>query len=97
MVATIAIFHTSQIHSWFRMADRILVRFNTKVADDSEGRAWRVLENGIETLAHKVLIEVPCESITEPISTGEIKHHILCHGNVIWSEDHVATVVALTD
>ncbi|MBC8063535.1 MAG: hypothetical protein H7Y17_01795 [Chlorobia bacterium] len=77
------------------MADRILVRFNTKVADDPEGRAWRVLVNGVETLAHKVHIEVPCESITEPIATGEIKHHFLCRGRVRWSQDHVATVVAV--
>jgi len=76
------------------MADRILVRFNTKVADDPEGRTWRVLENGTETLANKVFLQVPSESITEPIATGEIKHHILCYGRVAWSDGHVATVIA---
>lgn len=60
---------------------RILVRFNTKFEDDKLKRKWRVLLNGIEHLAHNVAINVPCETITEPIDTGEIKHHFLCYGN----------------
>ncbi|NBT58128.1 hypothetical protein EBT16_05025, partial [bacterium] len=36
--------------------DRILVRFNTKWRDDPEGRQWRVLVNGEETLASRVTI-----------------------------------------
>lgn len=75
------------------MMDRILIRFNTKVADDPEGRAWRVLVNGVERLAHKVNVLIPCETITEPIATGEIKHHFLCYGKVFWEENHIARVV----
>ncbi len=74
------------------MTDRILVRFNTKFAEDPQGRTWRVLVNGVETLAHKVYIEAPCESITEPIATGEVKHHFLAHGAVVWEEGDVARV-----
>lgn len=76
------------------MSDRVLLRFNTKFADDPERRTWRVLVNGKETLAHKVLIKIPCETITEPISTGEIKHHFLCFGKVTWLPGDIAEVVA---
>jgi hypothetical protein len=76
------------------MSSRILLRFNTKFAEDPEKRTWRVLVNGEETLAHKVLIKIPCETITEPISTGEIKHHFLCYGKVEWLPGDVAEVVA---
>ena len=78
----------------FTVADRILIRFNTKFAEDPEGRCWRVLVNGEETLAHRVQISVPCETITEAIATGEIKHHFLCDGQVQWGPEHVATVVS---
>lgn len=67
--------------------DRILVRFNTKFAEDPLKRGWRVLVNGEEQLAHRVDIQVPCETITEPISTGEIKHHFLCFGYVHHADD----------
>jgi hypothetical protein len=74
------------------MGDRILIRFNTKFASDPLGRTWRVLVNGEEALAHKVEVEVPCSTITEPIATGEVKHHFLCFGKVTIDEHHVATV-----
>lgn len=79
------------------MASRILLRFNTKVAEDPQKRTWRVLVNGEETLAHKVLIQIPCETITEPIATGEIKHHFLCYGRVEWHPGDIAEVVASED
>ncbi len=75
------------------MADRILIRFNTKFNDDPEGRCWRVLVNGDETLAHRVEIAIPCETVTEPIASGEIKHHFLCDGRVEWQAGSIARVV----
>jgi hypothetical protein len=74
------------------MPDRILIRFNTKHADDPEGRRWRVLVNGEERLAHTVRILAPVETITEPIATGEVKDHFLAEGFVAWEEGHRATV-----
>ncbi|MFZ4508263.1 MAG: hypothetical protein ACOYON_11275 [Fimbriimonas sp.] len=76
------------------MSSRILVRFNTKFTEDPEGRTWRVLVDGVETLAHKVMIDTPTETITESISTGEVKHHILCHGRVEWDEASNAHILA---
>lgn len=73
-------------------SDRILVRFNTKHAQDELGRNWRVLINGEETLAHQVYINVPVETIVEPIATGEIKYHFLCWGKAKFSEDHIAVI-----
>ena len=75
------------------MNDRILIRFNTKWEQDELKRRWRVLVNGEETLAHNVITYGYCETITEPISTGEIKDHFLAYGRVVWDEDFVARIV----
>jgi hypothetical protein len=75
------------------MNQRILVRFNTKFETDILKRKWRLLIDGVEWLAHKIDIQVPCETITEPISTGEIKHHLLCSGEVKWDSNFGATIV----
>lgn len=72
---------------------RILIRFNTKFEEDSLSRKWRVLVDGVESLAHKVKIHGICETITEPIASGEIKHHFLCVGYLIWEDDFEATVI----
>lgn len=74
--------------------DRILVRFNTKFGNDPSGRRWRVLVNGEEHLAHKVVMSIPCETVTEPIATGEIKDHFLCFGSVEWESGDVARIVS---
>lgn len=74
------------------MGDRILIRFNTKFESDPLKRTWRVLVNGEESLAHQVDVRVPCSTITEPIATGEVKHHFLCFGKVTIDDSHVATV-----
>lgn len=73
--------------------DRILLRFNTKFLEDPSQRKWRVLVNGEEQLAHQIEVRVPCETITEPISTGEIKHHFLCHGYLHWEADFVVKIL----
>lgn len=74
--------------------DRILIRFNTKFGEDPEQRKWRVLTNGEEKLAHRVdICGVFTTTVTEPISTGEIKHHFLCDGIVVWKDGDVALVV----
>ena len=65
--------------------DRILVRFNTKWRDDWQNRQWRILVNGVETLAHKVVINTQMETIEEEVS-GEQKFHFLCSGKVIWDK-----------
>lgn len=74
---------------------RILIRFNTKHHQDPEGREWRVLVDGEERLARKVYLKAPAETLTEAISTGEIKQHFLAHGSVLWAGD-VATVVGVS-
>ncbi len=54
-----------------------------------------MLINSHEELAHRIEIKVPCETITEPIPSGEIKHHFLCDGYVHWKpdDDHVAQIL----
>jgi len=79
-------------HSFPKTGSRVLVRFNTKHRDDAQGRTWRVLENGVETLAHAVNITIPCETIQEDVA-GEPKFHFLCSGKVIW-DGSTARVVA---
>ena len=73
-------------------ADRILIRFNTKHSEDAEGRRWRVLVNGEESLAHSVVMHVRVETVTEPIATGEVKDHFLAEGRVEWEPGFVAVV-----
>lgn len=66
--------------------DRILIRFNTKWQEDPDHRKWRVLVNGIEQLAHKVIISVECDTIEEPVE-GVQKYHFHCVGEVRWEGD----------
>lgn len=68
-----------------RGRERILVRFNTKWKDDPEGRQWRVLINGSETLARGVSIKTGSETVEEEVQ-GEQKFHFLCFGRVLWKE-----------
>jgi hypothetical protein len=70
---------------------RILLRFNTKWEQDDLKRRWRLLVDGEERLAHKVLIWVEGETITEPVD-GEAKDHILLHGHVAWGDGFVAKI-----
>lgn len=65
--------------------NRILVRFNTKWTEDGEKRKWRVLENGIETLAHDVSITIPCTTIQEDVEGSGTRWHFLCYGGVTWN------------
>lgn len=71
--------------------DRVLLRFNTKFEEDPLKRTWRVLVNGVETLAEKVYINIPGETIQEDVAPGVTKFHILCYGKVHWEGD-IATV-----
>ena len=71
--------HDARLHS------RILVRFNTKWQEDPDGRKWRVLEDGKETLARKVFMNLPCETVEEPVD-GVPKYHFLSHGRVYWND-----------
>jgi hypothetical protein len=61
----------------------ILVRFNTKWKNDPISRQWRVLVNGKETLAHKVIIQSLSETVEQPVD-GEQKFHFLAYGNIEW-------------
>lgn len=63
--------------------DRVLVRFNTKWKEDPAGRQWRVLVNGLETLASEVVIRTSVSTIEEAVD-GEQKFHFLCFGKVNW-------------
>ncbi|SFI64324.1 DUF6356 family protein [Planctomicrobium piriforme] len=80
-------------HSLPKAGTRILVRFNTKHREDPEGRSWRVLENGVETLAHVVSIAIPCETIREEVA-GEVKYHFLCNGKVVWDGQNAKVVAS---
>jgi hypothetical protein len=71
-----------------------LIRFNTKFENDDQKRYWRVLVDGEERLAHRVDIYVHATTITESIASGEIKHHFLCEGHVLWKEGDVAVVLS---
>jgi hypothetical protein len=84
---------TCPIHSEPLKKDRILIRFNTKFEEDPDKRKWRVLVNGEERLAHQVDIYAFTTTITEPIATGEIKHHFLCEGCVVWKDGDIALVM----
>lgn len=68
--------------------DRILVRFNTKWGQDPLKRQWRVLTNGQEKLAEKVVIREDVETISEPVN-NEPKFHFLMHGHSKWEENKV--------
>ncbi len=70
---------------------RILIRFNTKHEMDAGHRKWRVVVDGVETLANKVHVTVPCETICEDVGGSE-KYHFMCHGQVSWGEDETALV-----
>jgi hypothetical protein len=70
------------------MMHRILVRFNTKWEQDDQKRRWRILVDGKESLAHKVIIQVEGETVTEPVD-GETKDHFLFFGHVDWKDDYV--------
>ena len=72
---------------------RILIRFNTKHAEDYErvvGRKWRVLVNGTERLAEKVIIRARDETIEEEVD-GIPKFHVEYYGFVRWNGD-IATI-----
>ena len=71
--------------------DKVLVRFNTKHEMDGGCRKWRVLVNGKEWLAQKVMISVPCETVCESVE-GVDKYHFLCHGKVEWAGE-TATIL----
>ncbi len=70
---------------------RILIRFNTKHEMDAGHRKWRVVIDGIEWLANKVKVNVPCETICEDVGGAE-KYHFLCEGEVSWGDNGAATV-----
>lgn len=69
------------------MSQNIKVRYNTeKDKTDASLPAWRVLVEGVEQLAEKVQIEVPCWTTQDEISPGLIKWHISCVGNPVWND-----------
>ncbi len=70
---------------------RILIRYNTKHEMDAGHRKWRVVVDGVEKLANKVKVEVPCETICEDVG-GTEKYHFLCHGAVSWGENETAII-----
>ena len=71
---------------------RILVRFNTKWEQDRLSRKWRVVTNGVETLAHEVTVTIPCTTIQEDVPTDGTRWHFLCWGDVFWDDEHRAVI-----
>jgi hypothetical protein len=74
--------------------NRILIRFNTKWQEDELKRKWRVLENGIETLAHQVHISIPCTTHEEEVPGAGLKWHFLCWGKTTWDGNHHVAIGA---
>ncbi len=72
---------------------RILLRFNTKFEQDEKKRTWRVLEDGVERLAEKVLVGTHGETIQEDVD-GVAKYHILFNGATLWYDD-VASIISM--
>ena len=70
--------------------DRILIRFNTKFEEDPQKRTWRVLVNGQERLAEKILVRAMGETIQEAVN-GVHKYHVMFYGTVTWNGD-IATI-----
>lgn len=70
---------------------RILIRYNTKHEQDEGFRKWRVVIDGTEHLAHKVKVNVPCETICEDVG-GTEKYHFLCFGEVSWRDKETAII-----
>ena len=65
----------------------IKIRYNTdKDKMDSSLPAWRVLENGIEKLAHTVEIRIPSRTTFDKLPDGREKWHISCSGKAVWDE-----------
>ncbi len=68
------------------ISSRILVRFNTKYETDPQRRRWRVLTDGQERLADKVVTHAIWESIEEPVD-GIQKYHMMYQGRCKWNGD----------
>lgn len=65
----------------------IKIRFNTdKDKLNPELPPWRVVLDGVEHLAEKVIIQAPAWTSVDEIAPGKIKWHITCSGSVTWDE-----------
>ncbi len=76
------------------MVTKWLIRFNTQFKNDPEGRLWRVLEleTNTERLFRHVDINVNATTVSLPITTGELKHHILAEGRLIERDGYSAII-----
>lgn len=75
---------------------RFQIRFNTKYIE-SPGQAlkWRILVEGVESLASRIQIDVPCETTEDIVTEGGQtvqKWHISGHGKAVWSGTSVRIV-----
>ena len=70
----------------------VKIRYNTAVNDDF--LYWRVLIDGIEELASKIKINVPCLSTRDMIEGVGFKHHITCESdNIVWDEKNKSVTI----
>jgi hypothetical protein len=74
--------------------NKYAIRFNTTKGQPGRGsqeHAWRVFENGKETLARHVIIE--CRSWTE-LDENKVNFNIVCYGQMKFYHDTDTAVIS---
>lgn len=78
---------------------RFQIRFNTKYPENpNPALKWRILVDGVEKLASKIQVDVPCETTEDIVTEGERpnvqKWHISGNGKLVWTGTDVRIVKA---
>ncbi len=76
---------------------RFQIRFNTKYLESSNpSLKWRLLVDGVEHLASRIQIDVPCETTEDRVTEGGQeniqKWHISGNGKPVWTGTDVRIV-----
>jgi hypothetical protein len=62
----------------------VMIRYNTKAADNDPMK-WRVIIDGVESLADEVIVQGVSRTSTDVIEGGLVKHHVSVNdADVIW-------------
>ncbi|MBX9766698.1 MAG: hypothetical protein K2X47_05450 [Bdellovibrionales bacterium] len=73
---------------------KIKIRYNTdKDKSDSSLPPWRVLINGEEHLAQRVLLETRSWTTLDEVEPGRLKWHISCDGVVDWNAQNGECII----
>lgn len=74
---------------------KMQIRFNTeKDKRDQSLPPWRVLIQGQEYLAEKVVINTQAWTTSDEIAPGVLKWHISCDGEPKWGEGFKTCVIS---